>query len=251
MAYKLNDEQETLKGGITYYTYIWRTEPGACEACQALDGTEYTSTDEIPDKVHPNCKCYIDVINNQNDYQNNNLENDKNNKDDEPCDCWEARDMLEELIGHASSIQDEIRTVISKISNFSFKKGYEDVCQRILDKAEKWDNALGDFARNYSDMVQSNTKYSDKYFHAKANCEAAQRGLTGETVSKAMSILREIEEGSRKVIFESEDLSKQVEDAKEDFKANDYGRQQGRDNPYNDCGDLVNKYRPNGLDDRY
>jgi len=66
-----------------------------------------------------------------------------------------------------------------------------------------------------------------------------------------MSILREIEEGSRKVIFEGEDLSRQVKDAKEDFKANDYGRRQGKENPYDDCGDLIKELRPNGLDDKY
>jgi len=189
MAYKLNDEQETLKGGISYYTYIWRTEPRACSRCEELDGTQYSSTDEIPDKIHPNCKCYIDVVenNNENDNYGNDIDDKNDNekkKDNEPCDCWKARDLLEELIGHASSIQDEIRAVISKISNFSFKKGYEDMCQKILDKAEKWDNALGDFARNYNDMVQANTKYADKYFHAKANCEAAQRGLTGKQFQK-------------------------------------------------------------------
>lgn len=42
--------------------YIWRTEPGACEECQALDGTIYTNLNEIPPKPHPNCKCSTEKI---------------------------------------------------------------------------------------------------------------------------------------------------------------------------------------------
>ena len=33
--------------------------------------------------------------------------------------------------------------------------------------------------------------------------------------------------------------------------SNTNGRQQGQENPYDDCGDLVDKYRPNGLDNKY
>lgn len=40
-------------------------------------------------------------------------------------------------------------------------------------------------------------------------------------------------------------------DSEEDQEANEYGRRQGQENPYDDCGDLVDKYRPNGLDDKY
>lgn len=40
-------------------------------------------------------------------------------------------------------------------------------------------------------MVEADTKLSDKYFHAKANCEAAQRGDIGIKISKGISDLRE------------------------------------------------------------
>lgn len=62
--------QETLKGGISYNRYVWRASANACEKCQSLDGAEYNSADEIPDFPHPNCKCYIDII-----------EEDENNND--------------------------------------------------------------------------------------------------------------------------------------------------------------------------
>lgn len=40
-------------------------------------------------------------------------------------------------------------------------------------------------------MKISNVKYQDKYFHAKANCQAAQRGNIGVAVSQAISFGRE------------------------------------------------------------
>lgn len=36
--------------------------------------------------------------------------------------------------------------------------------------------AIDDFWRNYNDMRNANTIGGDKYFHCKANCEAARRG---------------------------------------------------------------------------
>lgn len=43
----------------------------------------------------------------------------------------------------------------------------------------------------------------------------------------------------------------QIEDANKDMEANSCGRKKGRDNPDGDCGDLVDKYRPRGLNDKY
>ena len=47
--------------------YEWKTEPGACEVCQRLDGTIYDSTNDIPDRPHPNCKCYIEILEKESD----------------------------------------------------------------------------------------------------------------------------------------------------------------------------------------
>ena len=41
--------------------YEWKSEAGACEICKALNGTIYSSANDIPDKPHPNCKCWIDI----------------------------------------------------------------------------------------------------------------------------------------------------------------------------------------------
>ncbi|MBR3604640.1 MAG: hypothetical protein IKL52_01265, partial [Candidatus Gastranaerophilales bacterium] len=58
--------ETVLKGGISYtegeIEYIWHTEEGACEKCQALNGLKFKNTDEIPDKPHPNCRCWIEAV---------------------------------------------------------------------------------------------------------------------------------------------------------------------------------------------
>lgn len=54
-----------LNGGVSNAKYIWHVESDkACEACQILDGTEYTFEGDIPDKPHPNCRCYIEIVEN-------------------------------------------------------------------------------------------------------------------------------------------------------------------------------------------
>lgn len=210
--------------------YVWVTN-GGCEACNELDGQEFDSIDDIPDKPHPGCQCSVKEV------------------EDEPCDCAELLDELSEIVGDANCLQDELGNMIAELSNQD--DFFKSAAQSVLDDMENWDNAVGDFARNYNDMVEANTIGADKYFHSKANCEAAQRGFDGEVVSRALSIYRELEEGSRKVLFEGKDLIEQIEDAKRDMKANDYGREQGKKYPDNNPGDLVKKYRPNGLDPKY
>lgn len=242
--------QEILKGRISYNRYVWRANTNACEKCQGLDGTEFNSADEIPDPPHPNCKCYIDIIE-----EDENGKNDKQQKEpQEPCDCLNLLDELSEIVSHIDSLREEIQQSISNVFTKIISKtsnAYENLCQKYLDRASNWDNALGDFARNYNDMVEANTINADKYFHAKANCQAAQRGLTGTYVSQAQSVLRELEEGTRKVIFEGKNIVEQYEDAIQDIRANNEGRNLGKNNLDAECRDLLKHRRPNGLDDKY
>lgn len=41
--------------------YRWVTEPNACERCQRLNNSVYYSTEDIPERPHPNCKCKIKI----------------------------------------------------------------------------------------------------------------------------------------------------------------------------------------------
>lgn len=101
-----------------------------------------------------------------------------------------------------------------------------------------------DFFQNYMDMRDANTIGADKYFHCKANCEAAGRGLVGEIESKLNSEARE---------FLDEHIkgdSKAACDA--DRRANDHGRKGGANNPSGlSCQQVCQPFRPNGLPSQY
>lgn len=57
--------------------------------------------------------------------------------------------------------------------------------------ANQISGAARDFGRNYNDMRTANTIGADKYFHCKANCEAAQRGWVGKATACVISDARE------------------------------------------------------------
>lgn len=166
MAYKLNDEQETLKGGISYYTYIWRTEPGACSRCEELDGTQYSSTDEIPDKVHPNCKCYIDVVENNKDNidkedieenDDNNKNNNSNHNDNSDENKKECYDLTNESIGNCDSLIDEVQAAINELNTIVSNETFENIKDKIEERIEN----LKDFLNELIDISYS---LKDLYF---------------------------------------------------------------------------------------
>ncbi|MDR1008395.1 MAG: hypothetical protein LBL65_07565 [Campylobacteraceae bacterium] len=101
-----------------------------------------------------------------------------------------------------------------------------------------------DFINNYIDMQAANTKNSDKYFHCKANCEAASHGAIGYTISIGISEIREISDEYIK--------KDSAEDCNADRAANDYGRRGGsRKSNGVSCQQICDKYRPNGLPSNY
>lgn len=55
----------------------------------------------------------------------------------------------------------------------------------------QYKDGVMDFVWNYIDMRQSNITRSDKYFHCKANREAAQRGRGGRSAACDVSNARE------------------------------------------------------------
>ncbi len=56
------ENTKTLYGNVNLndYYFEWHSEPGACEKCQAMDGKTFDDANTIPDKPHPNCKCWIE-----------------------------------------------------------------------------------------------------------------------------------------------------------------------------------------------
>ncbi|XP_076065351.1 serum amyloid A-5 protein-like isoform X1 [Oratosquilla oratoria] len=89
-----------------------------------------------------------------------------------------------------------------------------------------------DMARAYVDMRRANYKGSDKYFHARGNYDAAQRGPGGRWAAKVISDARESVQSSS---------GRGASDTAADQEANEWGRNGGD----------PNKYRPRGLPDKY
>ncbi|XP_064221613.1 serum amyloid A-1 protein isoform X1 [Aotus nancymaae] len=89
-----------------------------------------------------------------------------------------------------------------------------------------------DMWRAYSDMREANYINADKYFHARGNYDAAQRGPGGAWAAKVISDARE---DIQKL------LGHGAEDSLADQAANEWGRS-GKD---------PNHFRPDGLPEKY
>ncbi|KAM5127366.1 serum amyloid A-5 protein-like [Mantella aurantiaca] len=97
------------------------------------------------------------------------------------------------------------------------------------------DAALGsyDMGRAYKDMRDANYKNSDKYFHARGNYDAAQRGAGGAWAARVISDAREA--------VQTRGSGRGAEDSRLDQEANRWGRNGGD----------PNRYRPQGLPRKY
>ncbi|XP_010128874.1 PREDICTED: serum amyloid A protein-like [Chlamydotis macqueenii] len=98
-----------------------------------------------------------------------------------------------------------------------------------------WDAAGGawDMLKAYRDMREANYKDADKYFHARGNYDAAQRGPGGAWAAKVISDAREK--------WQSRVSGRGAEDTRADQEANEWGRNGGD----------PNRYRPAGLPSKY
>ncbi|KAI8495556.1 acute-phase response [Branchiostoma belcheri] len=102
-----------------------------------------------------------------------------------------------------------------------------------VDRTREAVQGAGDMYRAYSDMREANWKNSDKYFHARGNYDAAQRGPGGKWAAKVISDAREG--------IQSTFRGQSEADRRADQEANRWGRNGGD----------PNRYRPAGLPDRY
>ncbi|XP_010368466.2 amyloid protein A [Rhinopithecus roxellana] len=113
-------------------------------------------------------------------------------------------------------------------------------CSLVLGvSSQSWFSFLGeaydgarDMWRAYSDMKEANYKNSDKYFHARGNYDAAQRGPGGAWAAEVISNARE---GIQKL------LGHGAEDTLADQAANEWGRS-GKDPNHFRPADLPEKY---------
>ncbi len=104
---KGNIENLLLKGYISNKKYVWHSEMGehTCEVCADLDGQEFDSYEEVPQRPHPNCKCTVEIVESASAKGGDS----EPSKDDEPCDLIEDIDTL---IGELEETQQSINALI-------------------------------------------------------------------------------------------------------------------------------------------
>lgn len=110
---------------------------------------------------------------------------------------------------------------------------------------------LGCFLTNYFEMKDANTIGADKYFHARANYNAAQQGIVGSTVAKLFSDLREYSDSYRNTHKKGYSFELSQKDIEEDQQANAEGRKLGRQYPVTPAYNTLKHFMPKGFPDRY
>lgn len=254
IAENIDNQSTILYGGISNIQYIWHTEPNACETCQALDGKVYENEDDIPEKPHPNCKCSIEII------DKDNKQDKPDNKEVEPCDCWKFFDNIGEVLNEAESLQHEVINEKNDIGRIisNYVGSSSDLIQGLINDIVSLEDPLNTlfqtisiFLVNYNEMKDADTHGADKYFHARANCEAAQRGIVGSMIAKAIGDLREFTDNYRNIHEKKYTLEESLKDIQEDLEANQEGRDLGRKYPTANPYDILRHRVPNGLPERY
>ena len=252
--------ETVLKGGISYtegeIEYIWHTEEGACEDCLALNGLTCKNIDEIPDKPHPNCRCWVEVIDGNGSGNESGAGNPNPNEppeDDDPCDCWdkiqEIMDDIEELDGdiksnieEAIAMQNElnieignIEALINKIlslnSNYNFKTlkylkitGNIAIIATLIEKGLNAYKTFTDYKKNMENKIGG---HNDKYWHTKANCDVSKQGIVDAGYATLLSIAKEIYDYYRKTQKLHMDSKSVIEDCKQDLYVDWEGIKQG------------------------
>jgi len=106
---QINIENIILKGGISNTKYIWHSEHGehTCKECLELDGQEFDIFDNVPERLHPNCKCTVEIS----EYSEDNAQTQV---DEESCDIIKD---IENLIENIKNCHNETENISYNIKN--------------------------------------------------------------------------------------------------------------------------------------
>lgn len=256
------DGTTILKGGISNTRYVWVAEEGSCEECQALDGTEYENPDDAPIPLHPNCKCRIEEI----------VDDESDGDGDDPCDCYETisgwLDDCEELCGEyenalddANSSMDELQSILNYIQNYTndsieefkdeLKNLIENFVSEMIDFIDQVISTIQIFWVNYEELkaLKKELGYyleqSAEYYHTKANCEAAQLGDVGAKTATFLGYLRELGDFPKEILFKGCSIKKAFENSVHDLEVNAAGRKLGKEHPNEEPEVIIKK--PDGM----
>ena len=81
----------------------------------------------------------------------------------------------------------------------------------------------------------------DKYYHAKANCEAAQLGKVGEATAEILGYIRELFDFPKEILFKGQSVKDSFEHSIYDLRINKEGRELGKQNPDKRPEDIIKK----------
>ncbi len=104
--------------------------------------------------------------------------------------------------------------------------------------------SINSFVNNYIDLLSERDGSMDKFYHSKANCEAAQNGILGSAVAKGLSDLKELYDSYTYIHTHKVSKEEALADSARDQKANREGRTRGRNYPDCDCAVLMWDLRP-------
>lgn len=267
-----NINNAILKGGISYNKYVWHSENSehTCDLCKSLDGKVFDFYDEVPERPHPNCRCTVEIV-------------DENNEDtnfqEEPCDCW---NKIEILIENANILHDEIKSIFSALDNIEEEdlklfneiknlkqqveaeqlelaniepcsedclpyitgmaanitddKNLEDIMEKISNITNESRQVYQIFLEHKHEMEEARDGM-DKYYHAKANCTSAELGLIQTLWAGLYSLSKELKDFIFKVFKYHMDFKVVAIDCWQDLKADWYGIKKAKEHGY--CSDKV------------
>ena len=236
-------ENTVLKGGISYNKYVWHSENGehTCEVCKSLDGKVFDFYDEVPECPHPNCKCTIEII------ENNNIEANSHEQE-ETCDCYKFIERIDELLDKISTLREVINIRSSYIMEqlgYDLSLYLENWGHSILKQLSNSDNILGDLTSNFIESRENIFVNSDKFYHSKAFCEVAQReNEILNTIAIGAGQFRESLQFVESLIIEQKSWSEAVKEYQADMNANKTGLEIGKNYPNDDCGTILKEIWP-------
>lgn len=119
---------------MTKYIYHSEQTKTTCEKCKKNDGKIYYDIKDIPKlPIHPNCKCYIETIEDEKENNNNNPDNKNSNNpankksqnnnpqpQNPPCDC---KDRISVVQNNVESAIKNLENIIKRVdeANYEFQ----------------------------------------------------------------------------------------------------------------------------------
>lgn len=159
---KKDIENKVLKTGISYYKYVWHAEnsENTCAKCKELAGQIFDFYDEVPERPHPNCKCTVKVV--ENNEENSSQETNRN---DEQCNIIDKiESMINEIEGNIKETENLLSEVETEVQDL------ENDVLRVQNLIQNANNTLESLSKEYGKHLpncENNVDNDYAYMYAK------------------------------------------------------------------------------------